>query len=334
MAKIEKRVNLHTAKKEIREWQAIEAGATFEIGRILTEVKNSEIPRGEWTAWLEEVGYNPRTAQRYMQVYERFHSIDGASDLPISKLTELLPLPVDVDASKFILEAKTKTVRELRNKVREVIEGKERPKSEPKLKQSRKKGSAKGIFDNLIPEYIKKIDRGENYNIQDLIKLAQESEEVQRKTLHFDFLLLLNVEIIIKLAKVTPIEKLLYINDLICELLLLSDRGGGYTIHWDKLELRSYDQAEQELKKCIDYINKEHEGNSRGGFNNRKPIFNRSDKIPAIEILGLSNTTPKSEAKKRYRKLMKLLHPDRGGDALLFDVVKKAYDQSYGGKPA
>ncbi|HET7615891.1 MAG TPA: J domain-containing protein [Bacillales bacterium] len=31
--------------------------------------------------------------------------------------------------------------------------------------------------------------------------------------------------------------------------------------------------------------------------------------------------------KKRYRKLMALLHPDRGGDAHLFDLVKKAYDE-------
>ncbi|GEN36493.1 J domain-containing protein [Aneurinibacillus danicus] len=44
------------------------------------------------------------------------------------------------------------------------------------------------------------------------------------------------------------------------------------------------------------------------------------------QLLGVNENASDEEVKKRYRHLMKVLHPDRGGSAYLFDLVKKAYE--------
>ena len=43
------------------------------------------------------------------------------------------------------------------------------------------------------------------------------------------------------------------------------------------------------------------------------------------ELLGLSVNATDAELKKRYRSLMKQIHPDRGGDAKEFMKIRKAY---------
>src|SRR5690625_3958006 len=115
------KVSLDSARKEIKEWQSKELGAVFQIGRILSEVKASDVKHGEWTAWLESVGYNPRTAQRYMQIYARFYEVEGARELSVSKLAELLSIPVDTDADtmkQFVSKAASLSARKLRDEIR------------------------------------------------------------------------------------------------------------------------------------------------------------------------------------------------------------------------
>lgn len=230
--------DLHAAKKEIKEWQEVEAGAVFEIGRILKEVKESDIERGEWTDWLESIGYNPRTAQRYMQIYERFNEIPAAKDVSISMLTELLTLPVDVDVKPYIEETKKKTVREIREKVREVI-GKGRPA---------KREQSESVTDVRI-RVLKRQVR----------ELAQERDRYKEEARQAD-----------QRAKQAEAQKWRHLFN------------GGVS-----------------------------------GFTSR-------------DILGISEGATPSEARARYRELMHLLHPDTGGDARLFDVIKKIYDSTYG----
>ena len=43
-------------------------------------------------------------------------------------------------------------------------------------------------------------------------------------------------------------------------------------------------------------------------------------------VLGVSPSTPYEEAKRIYRKKVKNLHPDLGGDAKLMMEVKEAWD--------
>ena len=48
------------------------------------------------------------------------------------------------------------------------------------------------------------------------------------------------------------------------------------------------------------------------------------------EVLGVEKTADNGEIKKAYFRLANIHHPDKGGDALMFDQVQKAYDLSTG----
>jgi len=43
-------------------------------------------------------------------------------------------------------------------------------------------------------------------------------------------------------------------------------------------------------------------------------------------ILGVSNNSNEKEIKKAYYKLSKVMHPDKGGDAILFNEITESYD--------
>ena len=43
-------------------------------------------------------------------------------------------------------------------------------------------------------------------------------------------------------------------------------------------------------------------------------------------ILGISNKSSEKEIKKAYYKLSKVMHPDKGGDSILFNEITEAYD--------
>ncbi|WP_038093549.1 DnaJ domain-containing protein [Tumebacillus flagellatus] len=48
-------------------------------------------------------------------------------------------------------------------------------------------------------------------------------------------------------------------------------------------------------------------------------------RILAYEVLGLTPAATWDEIRKRYRELVSQHHPDRGGDAVLFRAIQKAY---------
>lgn len=52
------------------------------------------------------------------------------------------------------------------------------------------------------------------------------------------------------------------------------------------------------------------------------------------EVLGVEKTADNGEIKKAYFRLANIHHPDKGGDALMFDQVQKAYDLATGKRGA
>ena len=75
----------------------------IEVGKRLTIAK-SLVQHGEWRSWLENnFTLNERTAQRFMQISERFANkdVDGDGFKP-SQLTEMLALPDATETEKFI----------------------------------------------------------------------------------------------------------------------------------------------------------------------------------------------------------------------------------------
>jgi len=45
----------------------------------------------------------------------------------------------------------------------------------------------------------------------------------------------------------------------------------------------------------------------------------------ALEVLGILSYSSANEVKKRYLKLSKIYHPDKGGDKEKFEKINKAY---------
>lgn len=56
--------------------------------------------------------------------------------------------------------------------------------------------------------------------------------------------------------------------------------------------------------------------------------------IRALGILGLDETAGLSDVKKRWRRLAKKLHPDKGGDAEVFIRARTAYETLIGRSPS
>ncbi|WP_010502878.1 J domain-containing protein [Paenibacillus elgii] len=50
-------------------------------------------------------------------------------------------------------------------------------------------------------------------------------------------------------------------------------------------------------------------------------------------MIGVSEGASRDEIRRQSRRLLKKLHPDRGGSAYLFNWVKKAYDVNESNKP-
>src|SRR5690625_2280336 len=235
-------INLTNATKEIKEWQSIEVGAVFEIGRILSEVKASDVKHGEWTAWLESVGYNPRTAQRYMQIYARFYEGEGARELSVSKLAELLSIPVDTDADtmkQFVSKAASLSARKLRDEIRATYKPEQAAARNTEEEDEQKEKDAR----------IRMLERQVRELAQERDQHKQEAERYKERA-----------------------------NDAEARMWSYMSRSGGVTAH---------------------------------------------------ELLGLSEGTTQQEIRRRFHELSHVLHPDKEGDAKLFDIVKKAYDSIY-----
>ena len=107
----------------------------IEIGRVLTEQKDT-MEHGAWGKWLEEeVGFSASTAQNYMKIYKRFGSeqislfgstkTEAIGTLPYTKALKLLAVP-DEEMDDFLAEhdVDSMSTRELEQAIRERDEAK------------------------------------------------------------------------------------------------------------------------------------------------------------------------------------------------------------------
>lgn len=91
----------------------------IEIGKRLKLAK-TKLKHGEWLNWLrDKVEFSDITARRLIRVYEEFPNRSPATDLPLSKMFELLSLPTN-KRDKFLKnnDVKNMTKRQLRQAVK------------------------------------------------------------------------------------------------------------------------------------------------------------------------------------------------------------------------
>ncbi|MDQ0739277.1 DnaJ domain-containing protein [Pseudomonas sp. W4I3] len=91
----------------------------------------------------------------------------------------------------------------------------------------------------------------------------------------------------------------------------------------EKLEINRLRQEITRLQKACDELYSENEGLRR----NSSHAQNSNSSVRNYEIFGFANTPQPEELKKRYRSLRQRVHPDKGGDTQLFQLIQKAFEQ-------
>lgn len=122
---------------EIRFYKAQTVQSVIEIGKRLTEAKGM-LEHGQWYEWLKsEVEFSASTAQRYMQLAERFPNPAPVRDLTYTKLLALLAVPEE-DREEFLevphnVGGEEKTVAEMsRRELEQVIRERDQALKEQK----------------------------------------------------------------------------------------------------------------------------------------------------------------------------------------------------------
>lgn len=116
------------------------AQSFIEIGKLLVEAKEQLTRHGQWLQWLSDcVDISERMAQRYMQLAKAFPNPTPMSDLGMTKLLALLPLPEecrdDFISERHEVDGKHKTIgkmstREVKKVVRKKMDALKRESDE------------------------------------------------------------------------------------------------------------------------------------------------------------------------------------------------------------
>lgn len=111
--------------EDIRQCLKKTAENFIEIGNLLLEAK-SKVPHGEWGNWLKEnISFSHQTANKFMQVADRFSNVASTRNFNSAQMFELLPLPKKHTDDFFAEKAKSGvdleklTEKELRKEVKE-----------------------------------------------------------------------------------------------------------------------------------------------------------------------------------------------------------------------
>ncbi|WP_285379123.1 J domain-containing protein [Pseudomonas sp. efr-133-R2A-59] len=91
----------------------------------------------------------------------------------------------------------------------------------------------------------------------------------------------------------------------------------------EKLEINRLRQEVSRLQAAYDEMYRENESLRR---NSSWPQESNSS-MKYYEIFGFSSFPQPDELKNRYRSLRQRLHPDKGGDTQLFQLIQQVFDQ-------
>lgn len=122
------------------------------------------------------------------------------------------------------------------------------------------------------------------------------------------------------------------------------DPGVAVYFRWDNIDcciaVDRYNKAEENLQAIAKVIDAERTKLRHGGLNIVRAAFRGYAALPPPKgpdgqlakpwwmALGFEESKPLAEAEARYRELVKTHHPDRGGDAAIFNAITDAIRQA------
>lgn len=293
--------DLESIERRLGEIELSEKQNALERGMLLKHVRDNDLTHGQWLRWLESVSIGERTAQRCIQAYEQFGNTTQASGLSISTLFELIQLPDEIDRSTFLgrtqpipSTGERKFVSEMsRTEIREVV---------------RAAREAVGVAKRENPRGKKTAESKSGDVWADLESMLSELSPQQKETIER-----LPLSMTRKVTEL-PEDVRAIVIEVVDKLALVT-----FTDHSDAIisEALKGANASTITRKYL----KQPDSQSLSG------IF-----INPYEILGVQYGESEAVVRKKYREIMKSVHPDKGGSALLFKLVNKAYEAYSSGR--
>lgn len=131
MNEIELSNDLTQITTEIKTYQNIGGQAIFEIGRRLKWVKEHDLAHGEFGKWLESIGMNHSTANKFMTISGEFSNSESIPNIGWAALYQIATMPEsERDKPQQLSSGETKTPDEMT--VRELQELKKQLKAKDK----------------------------------------------------------------------------------------------------------------------------------------------------------------------------------------------------------
>ncbi len=116
--------DLNQIEFEISRYKQSVGQSVFEIGRRLNHVKENDLAHGEFHNWLESIGIEYRTANRFMKVARELPNVSSMSDLGYSVLYLIATLPEEekLEQVERIENGDTPTQSEIQELKRQIKE--------------------------------------------------------------------------------------------------------------------------------------------------------------------------------------------------------------------
>lgn len=334
------------------------------IGKWLSEAKKQCI-HGEWLVFLESVDIDKSKAARYMKVNKFFANVETSPHLSSQVLIELASLPKGVNLQSFLEQKHViKSTGEIKNvfamSVRELREVKKALRSNEKQKTTKEKDQPNESFGHTIQSALDNLDvevrevmKSRGYSIDYMILVGEQDKHIQDriKTIINEFRFTTEVTMIKTHLKQIISVALHNDDEILLEFVKFLDDVNAWRmenylsgnlntdtiieeavnelIAKETLTIHMIYECKVNIRGKLNdskFKGKEKRDSYRSGFKSTSAGTSNNSHSP-YKVLGLEENANKNEAKKAYRKLMQVVHPDKGGNAFLFQLVKSAWEE-------